>query len=60
MAVTKSDDEHEYAATVFLKWFSKKEQNLEFVCQSSYMPVLKEANSMKSVDKRMDTACVKF
>lgn len=51
MAVTKSDDEHEYAATVFLKWFSKKEQNLEFVCQSSYMPVLKEANSMKSVDK---------
>lgn len=51
MAVTKSDDEHEYAASVFLKWFSKKEQNLEFVCQSSYMPVLKEANSMKSVDK---------
>ena len=31
MAVTKSDDEHEYAATVFLKWFSKKEQNLESV-----------------------------
>lgn len=51
MAVTKSDDQHEYAATVFLKWFSKKEQNLEFVCQSSYLPVLKEANSMKSVDK---------
>lgn len=51
MAVTKSDDEHEYAATVFLKWFSKKEQNLEFVCESSYMPVLKEANNMKSVDQ---------
>lgn len=51
MAVTKSDEKHEYAATVFLKWFSKKEQNLEFVCQSSYLPVLKEANSMKSVDK---------
>lgn len=51
MAVTKSDDKHEYAATVFLKWFSKKEQNLQFVCESSYMPVLKEANNMKSVDK---------
>lgn len=51
MAVTKSDDKHEYAASVFLKWFSKKEQNLEFVCQSSYMPVLKEANNMKSIDK---------
>lgn len=51
MAVTKSDAGHEYAASVFLKWFSKKEQNLEFVCQSSYMPVLKEANNMKSIDK---------
>lgn len=51
MAVTKSDDKHEYAATVFLKWFSEKEQNLEFVCESSYMPVLKEANNIKSIDR---------
>ena len=51
MAVTKSDEEHEYAASVFLKWFTEKEQNLKFVCESSYLPVLKEANNMKTLDK---------
>lgn len=51
MAVTKSDEQHEYAASVFLKWFTQKEQNLEFVCNSGYMPVLKEANSMDTLDE---------
>lgn len=51
MAVAKSDEEHEYAASVFLKWFTEKEQNLKFVCESSYLPVLKEANNMKTLDK---------
>ena len=51
MAVTKSDEEHEYAASVFLKWFTGKEQNLKFVCQSGYMPVLKEANTMSALDE---------
>ena len=51
MAVTKSDDQHEYASTVFLKWFTQKEQNLRFVSESSYLPVLKDANNMKAVDK---------
>lgn len=50
MAVTKSDKEHEYAASVFLKWFTQKEQNLRFVCDSSYLPVLKEANDVKELD----------
>ena len=50
MAVTKSDEEHEYAASVFLKWFTQKDQNLRFVCESSYMPVLKEANSVEALD----------
>lgn len=50
MAVTKSDEQHEYAASVFLKWFTQKEQNLRFVCESGYMPVLKEANSMDALD----------
>lgn len=59
MAVTKSDDKHEYAATVFLKWFSKKKQNLEFVCESSYMPVLKESNNMKSVDQMIKDKKIK-
>ena len=31
MAVTKSDEKHEYASCVFLKWLTQKEQNLS-VC----------------------------
>lgn len=51
MAVAKSDEEHEYASTVFLKWFTQKEQNLKFVCESAYMPVLKESNNIKALDQ---------
>ncbi len=51
MAVTKSDEEHEYAASIFLKWFTQKEQNLQFVCESAYLPVLKEANTIESLDQ---------
>lgn len=51
MAVTKSDKEHEYAACVFLKWFTQKEQNLRFVCNSGYMPVKKDANSITALDE---------
>lgn len=49
MAVTKSDEQHEYAACVFLKWFTQKEQNLQFVCESAYLPVLKEANTVEAL-----------
>lgn len=51
MAVTKSDEMHEYASSIFLKWFTQKEQNLRFVCDSSYMPVKKDANQMEALDE---------
>ncbi len=51
MAVTKSDEKHEYAACEFLKWFTQKEQNLRFACDSSYMPVLKESNKIEALDE---------
>lgn len=51
MAVTKSDEQHEYAACVFLKWFTQKENNLKFACESAYMPVLKEADSVEALDR---------
>lgn len=51
MAVTKSDEEHEYASSVFLKWFTQEEQNLRFVCESAYLPVLKKANNMEAMDQ---------
>ncbi len=51
MAVTKSDEQHEYAACEFLKWFTQKDQNLRFVCESGYLPVRKESNSMEALDQ---------
>lgn len=51
MAVTKSDEQHEYAACIFLKWFAETENNIRFVCDSGYMPVLKEANSIEALDE---------
>lgn len=50
MAVTKSDEQHEYAACEFLKWFTAKENNLRFVCESAYLPVRKDANTMDALD----------
>lgn len=50
MAVTKSDAKHEYAACQFLKWFTKTENNMRFVCDSGYMPVLKESNDVSKLD----------
>jgi len=39
MCVFKSDSKREYAAGVFLKWFTDPEQNLRFTRQTGYMPV---------------------
>ena len=51
MAVTKSDAQHEYAACQFLRWFTEKENNLRFVCNSAYLPVRKDANSAEALDE---------
>lgn len=51
MAVTKSDALHEYAACQFLRWFTAKENNLRFVCESTYLPVRKDANSTEALDQ---------
>lgn len=44
MVVTKSTPEKEYAATVFLKWFTEVENNIAFSLSSGYLPVKKAAN----------------
>ena len=43
MCVIKSTPEKEYAAAVFLKWFSSPENNLRFVSSTGYLPVTEEA-----------------
>ena len=50
MCVTKSDERHEYAACEFLKWFTAPENSLRFVCESSYLPVRKDANTVQALD----------
>lgn len=43
MCVIKSTKEKEYAAGIFLKWFTEPKQNLRFVSSTGYLPVSKEA-----------------
>lgn len=49
MVVTKSDMKHEYACTVFLKWFTETERNISFCTGSGYMPVQKSANDINLI-----------
>ncbi|MCI9378151.1 MAG: extracellular solute-binding protein [Eubacterium sp.] len=51
MVVSKSDEQHEYAAVEFLKWFTQADKNLQFGCVSGYLPVLKEAGSIEKLDQ---------
>lgn len=51
MVVSKGTPEEEYAAVVFLKWFTQEENNLAFGCESGYLPVKESANSKETLDK---------
>ena len=50
LVVTKSSPEKEYAATVFLKWFTEVQKNIEFCILSGYLPVKKAANDLTLMD----------
>jgi multiple sugar transport system substrate-binding protein len=43
MLVTKSNEAKEYAASIFLKWFTNPGNNLRFVASTGYLPVTEEA-----------------
>ncbi len=43
LVVAKSTPEKEYAAAVFLKWFTRPAQNMKLVSSTGYLPVTKEA-----------------
>lgn len=51
MAVTKSEEEHEYASAVFLKWLSEIDQNLDFAVNAGYLPVTKGAGSEELLEE---------
>jgi len=43
LMVAKSDEQKEYAAGVFIKWLTASEQNMNFVANTGYLPVTKQA-----------------
>jgi multiple sugar transport system substrate-binding protein len=49
MCVGRSSPKKEYAAVLFLKWFTQPDQNMRFVSSTGYLPVTKKAfeNNMK-------------
>lgn len=49
MVVVQSDEKSEYACTVFLKWFTEKDRNIEFSASSGYLPVKKNANDSGAI-----------
>ncbi|MBP1758277.1 MAG: putative lipoprotein [Firmicutes bacterium] len=52
MCVAQSDEAHEYAAMLFLKWFTDIPQNLQFAINTGYFPVKNEAlDPQKMLDR---------
>lgn len=38
MCIASSDKAHEYASSIFLKWFTESEQNIQFAASTAYFP----------------------
>ena len=53
MCIIKSSETKEYAAGIFLKWFTAPEQNLKFVSSTGYIPVTEKAVEMTN-DNEID------
>lgn len=51
MVVSKSSAQREYAAVMFLKWFTQAVNNMEFGCASGYLPVKKDAYDKELLDR---------
>lgn len=56
MAVIRSSEKMEYAATIFLKWFTEKERNTEFAIKTGCAPVKKEALERSNILNAVENA----
>ncbi len=56
MSVLKSDEKSEYASSVFLKWFTEKERNINFSAESGYLPVKKESCNYSEIEKATESS----
>lgn len=55
MCVARSSPKKEYAAALFLKWFTQPEQNMRFVSSTGYLPVTKKAFE-NNMEQEIETA----
>lgn len=55
MCIRRSSPKEEYAAALFLKWFTQPEQNMRFVSSTGYLPVTKKAFD-NNMQRQIDTA----
>ena len=63
LCIKKTNETREYAASVFLKWFTDSVQNMRFVSSTGYLPVTKEAftNELpKSIEQMTDVKIKKM
>lgn len=51
MVVVKSDENTEYACSVFLKWMTEQERNINFSISSGYLPVKNSANDQEAFER---------
>lgn len=58
MCIVKSDTAHEYAASIFLKWFISLPQNIEFAVSTAYLPVKTEALDTQAILQEMNRASI--
>lgn len=49
MVVVKSDETTEYACSVFLKWVTEQERNIDFSVNTGYLPVKVAANDFSAI-----------
>lgn len=61
MMVAKSDEAHEYASAVFLRWFTAPDQNMRFIASTGYLPVTQNAfeNRMGPEIEQVEDARIK-
>lgn len=56
MCISKSDEAHEYAASIFLKWFVNPSQNLKFAVSTGYLPVNSESLTSEQLNAALESA----
>jgi multiple sugar transport system substrate-binding protein len=58
MCITKTDEAHEFAAALFLKWFTEPKQNLKFAVATGYFPVQTAAMDEQVIETELKAQAI--